>query len=365
MSVRRLESGRYQARVWARGRQVASRTFDRKRDADAWDRAQRTALAAGTWTDPVAGQTTVAELAERFLATKAHRTPSYRESLESSVARHVVPALGRRPISSVSPSDVDAWVSRMLRDHSIHTTRSAVGVLRQVFNIAVRDGWVSRSPVDHVRLPQQPRTEPRPLSAAQLAALVDEMPTTRDRLMTLVMGFGGLRFGEAAALRARCVVGNRLRLTESVTHGRGGVRWGDLKNHTARSVSLPPSVGAELRLYVERMDSATLVFGSSADTPLERGNWSSRVLEPAAACAGLPRVLPHDLRDTAASLAIAAGASVVVVARMLGHADASVTLKHYAAMFPDDLDDLALVLDGVRSSTGTAPARVDPRGVPK
>ena len=56
---------------------------------------------------------------------------------------------------------------------------------------------------------------------------------------------------------------------------------------------------------------------------------------------------PHDLRHTAASLAIAAGANVKAVQGMLGHASAAMTLDIYAGLFPDDLDNVGAVLDGV------------------
>ena len=55
---------------------------------------------------------------------------------------------------------------------------------------------------------------------------------------------------------------------------------------------------------------------------------------------GLPGLRPHDLRHTAASLAIASGASVKHVQRMLGHKDSAMTLNVYASLFEDDLDDL-------------------------
>ena len=51
-------------------------------------------------------------------------------------------------------------------------------------------------------------------------------------------------------------------------------------------------------------------------------------------------VASHDLRHTAASLAIASGASVKHVQRMLGHKDAAMTLNVYASLFEDDLDDV-------------------------
>ena len=54
-----------------------------------------------------------------------------------------------------------------------------------------------------------------------------------------------------------------------------------------------------------------------------------------------PRVTAHDLRHTAASLAISAGANVKVVQQMLGHARASMTLDTYAGLFQADVDEVA------------------------
>lgn len=59
----------------------------------------------------------------------------------------------------------------------------------------------------------------------------------------------------------------------------------------------------------------------------------------------MPRITPHDLRHTAASLAISAGANVKAVQRMLGHASAVMTLDTYADLFEDDLGSVAEVLD--------------------
>jgi integrase len=65
----------------------------------------------------------------------------------------------------------------------------------------------------------------------------------------------------------------------------------------------------------------------------------------------VPWITPHDLRHTAASLAVSAGANVKAVQRMLGHAKASMTLDVYADLFDADLDDVATNLDvAIRSA---------------
>lgn len=58
---------------------------------------------------------------------------------------------------------------------------------------------------------------------------------------------------------------------------------------------------------------------------------------------------PHELRNTAASLALSSGANVKAVQRMLGHANAARTLNVYSDLFDRDLDALAERMDDVAS----------------
>jgi integrase len=88
-----------------------------------------------------------------------------------------------------------------------------------------------------------------------------------------------------------------------------------------------------------------LVFTSPEGRVLRNTNFRPRFLDPAAERAGLLGLTPHELRHTAASLAIKAGANVKVVQQMLGHASAAMTLDVYAGLFADNLDEVADRLD--------------------
>ena len=89
---------------------------------------------------------------------------------------------------------------------------------------------------------------------------------------------------------------------------------------------------------------------------LRVSNYRTRVFAPAVTrCQRdddtFPAITPHDLRHTAASLAVSAGANVKAVQRMLGHAKASMTLDVYADLFDEDLDNVAANLDAaIRSA---------------
>jgi integrase len=84
------------------------------------------------------------------------------------------------------------------------------------------------------------------------------------------------------------------------------------------------------------------------------GRYAAAVKRARAADESFPRVSPHDLRHTAASLAISAGANVKAVQRMRGHASASMTLDTYAGLFGEDLDRVSDALDRARSDSVVA-----------
>lgn len=67
--------------------------------------------------------------------------------------------------------------------------------------------------------------------------------------------------------------------------------------------------------------------------------------DAAATEVGLEGLTPHEMRHTAAALAISVGANVKAVQRMLGHASAAVTLDTYADLCDDDLDAVSGALD--------------------
>lgn len=70
----------------------------------------------------------------------------------------------------------------------------------------------------------------------------------------------------------------------------------------------------------------------------------------------------HDLRHTAASLAISGGATVKAVQRMLGHESPVLTLSTYAGLFEDDLDELGEVMSAAFQATAVVPGTVPGAG---
>jgi integrase len=173
-------------------------------------------------------------------------------------------------------------------------------------------------------------------------------------LLIRVLAYTGLRFGELAALRVSRVdlMRRRLIIAESVTEVRGKAVFGTTKNHATRSVAAPRSLVDSLTEQLAGRGPGEFVFPAPRGGVLLLRNLRRQVFDPAVRAADLGKLTPHELRHTAASLAISAGANVKAVQRMLGHKSAAMTLDVYADLFDDDLDAVAERLDAATRKPG-------------
>lgn len=321
-----------------------SRSFSRKVDADRWLRGQLGGVDIGGWVDPRAGDVLYGAWSAGWVAglhVAAKTVAGYHSLLRSRVE----PVFGASSLGRITSQQVRRWVESMNAEGlSAATVTAARQVLHASLQAAVDDGLIARNPVARVKAPTPRPRRQRFLTADQLdclAAAAEVRSPGAGGLVTL-LGWSGLRWGEAAALRVGDVDPGRRRVKVrgAVSEVAGRLVYGDTKTHVARTVILP-------RFVIEHLpqggDPGALLFTAALGGPLRHSNWSRRVWKPAVAAAeGIPAGLViHDLRDTAASLMVASGASVKAVQRALGHASARVTLDVYAGLYEDDLEALA------------------------
>jgi integrase len=333
------------------GREV-SKAFDRKIDATRWLTQQTAAVDRGDYVSPKAGRLTVGEWAEVWMSGRVHLKPKTVASYRSLLDTRVLPKWQNVPLSRIAYSDVAAWVASMrAAGLSASRTRQSYHLLTSMLDDAVKDSRISRNPASGVDLPRLPRTERRYLTHAQLADLADGCGP--HRLLVLVLGYSGLRWGEVAGLRARRVdpLRGRIEVVESVADVNGWMVFGPPKTHQRRAVVLPRFLRAELAALVAGKAPDELVFPSRAGTPLRVQSFRRGHFDRAAESIGVPGLVPHELRHTAASLAIGSGASIKGVQSMLGHASAAMTLDRYGHLLGDELDAVADRMDAARADS--------------
>ncbi len=351
-SVKRRPDGKWRARYRdATGREHAKH-FARKVDAERWVATATAAVAKGDWVDPAMARITVEEWSKVWLATKTHLRPRTREKYESALRVWVLPRWGKVPLAAITHADLVRWVADIQADRSPAHTRHTLAVMSQMLNLAVRDGRLTRNVADGIAKPRLARPVQRFLSLEEVGRLAAELPEPYD-LMIVLLAFTGLRFGEVAGLRVRDV---------DLKRGRVNVNWsvaeladGSLhrdapKTYRRRAVPIPEILRARLEAHVAGHDPDDALFTASKGGPLRNSNFRHYFFDPAVRRAGLEPLTPHNLRDTAASLAVASGANVKAVQRMLGHASASMTLDVYSGLFDADLDDVAVRMNASASA---------------
>ena len=173
-----------------------------------------------------------------------------------------------------------------------------------------------------------------------------------------------LKVGRLDMLR-RCI-----EVAEAVSAPCGELVWNTTKSHSSRSVPFPAFLSAPLARRCEGKRRDELVFVGPDGGVLRSGNFRRRQFTIAVkACQtadlDFPAMSAHDLRHSAASLAVSSGANVEAVQRMLGHASAAMTLDVYADLFDGDLDAVAVALNrgAADSDVGKPWARDESRGI--
>lgn len=296
--------------------------------------------------------------------------PATMKQHRNAITNHLVPRMGKVRLASLTPADVDAYLTRT--DLHPQTLRHHRATLRRALADAVRDGLVTRNVAALSRPPRMRRTERTYLDAAAAMRLIEGTRGERIHAPLTVALATGLRQAELLALTWRDIDWNGPSLTVRHTLHRipnapkGVYPWvrRDTKtDKSRRTVTLVPFAVDALREQqaqqaadrggVVSLDA--LVFTTPGGHPVHGPNLLPP-LHAAQARLGLPLVTWHDLRHATATIMLAAGVPLPVISRMLGHSTMRVTADLYAHVVPelerdaaDRLQEALAAASGVRS----------------
>ncbi|HKU29260.1 MAG TPA: site-specific integrase, partial [Arthrobacter sp.] len=283
--------------------------------------------------------------------------------------KHMQPHLEHRTLASVTLPVINDWLRTFETDDA---RQRAYRQLGRMLQFAVDSGYLAANParnatINHVPKPA-PVREPAALTAPQLRALAEQAAVggryegaSHDAygLLILFAGTTGLRWSEVSGLRAGALrFGDSpevvVRTTLVPVDGRLEFRE-TTKGRKPRTVPIPGSVAAELEAHVKGVSFDALVFTSPSGAELRSSNFARRVFHPAVGrCQAFdpdfPEVVFHDLRRTAVTLAVSAGANVKLVQQIAGHSSAVTTMDVYAQLFAHDAQSSARAVDGLLSA---------------
>lgn len=311
------------------GRETES--FVRKGDAERHRDAINAALLSGSYVTEAAGRVTAAELYQQYLshqldgATKARR--------ESAWATWVQPKWSRTQVRRVTRSGVKAWIVELGKQGAKpETVESAMDVLRGILQVAQDDKRVVENVARGHKLPARTASHRHYLTHQQVwqpAEVIDQ----RYRTLVLLLVYSGMRFGEAAALTVGDLdlLRRVVRIRQQVSEVRGRLNQTPTKGKRRRELLIPQFLVEPLSIACQGKKWSDQIFAAPKGGTLRLNSWRTRQWASAVEAlteaddSDFPPATPHDLRHTAASLAVSAGANVLAVQRMLGHQSAVLT----------------------------------------
>lgn len=333
------------------------RGFRTKSKALAWESANRADMARGVWIDERLSSVPLKEVGDRWIESKRGLKPVSFMMYESRYRVHVRPAFGDRPVSSIRYSEVQQWISD-LRDSngkllSARTRQAVLSILRLILDDCVRDGRIAANPAAGISIKNNAPSRMIFLTYRELHALA--AASGKYETFILFAGYTGLRFGEICALAPEDIdfERGRVNVCKNAVWIGSKVHVGTPKNSKRRSVAYPAFLTPRLKLAARTARGNHLFPGRDGGYMRRPGttSWFAKAKKESGVD---PALTFHDLRHTAASLAIRSGANVKVVQEMLGHASAALTLDTYAGLFNDNLDEVAARMDSNVRDLGLA-----------
>jgi integrase len=312
IAKRRLTGGRlsWDATVRVRGYPTRCQAFRTKLEAENW--AARTEAAAQGRTLALGHTLTLADLLgavePRLRSPLAAALAYWRAELGHLRVRDVTPALLAEHRDRLLGAPTRSHGHKRTKPRSAATVRMYLATLSAVFKIGVRElRWCDHNPVRDIAFPTPAAGRTRFLSDQERTDLLAACKASDALLLYPLVLFlltCGCRRGEAYALR-----------WANVDLVRRWAIFPTTKNGDARGVPLVPAVVAELA-KLPRVNE--FVFPEDV----------TRAWRTALARANLADFRMHDLRHSAASTLVQAGANLAEVAQLLGHKDIRMTRRY-------------------------------------
>jgi integrase len=290
--------------------------------------------------------------------------PRTLEQYQQVARQYIIPVLGSIKLKDLRPDQIQAMYNAYLdRGMSRRNVIMVHAVLHRAFVHALKQGLVSRNPVDAVTRPKLQHTEMHTLDDKQVRTLLLAVQGTIWDAFYYVEITTGLRQGEILGLKWNDLDWHtkQLHVQRQVQriHGQGMVYSEPKTKAGRRVIVLGQTTIEKLRKHVElqqlerevaglRWKDNDLIFPTSIGTPVEPTNLLKRYKALLDQC-GLPDIRFHDLRHTAATLMLQQGVHPKVVQERLGHSEIGMTLNTYSHVIPSMQEDAADKMDEIIS----------------
>ncbi|GLU58626.1 tyrosine-type recombinase/integrase [Paenarthrobacter ureafaciens] len=301
---------------------------------------------------------TVGEMWPRYRGTKNNIGAGSQKAYDAAWALHIQARWADKRFRDVTAADVREWIPSLRTIHGKPLSAAyegyLMGVMKALLEHAVEARVITTNPMAKVKRRKKKQAVRRYLTVAQADALMAAARAEDERLIAaglcasvadtiMLMLRTGARRGEVAGVAAKHLYPRRYRLrVESDIDGDG--EEDETKTGEHRDLPVRGEVLAMLKRRANGANRDDVLLPAPDGRPWTRHTWR-HPWDRIRASTGIPDFDTHELRHTAVSWAIRAGANVKTVQRMVGHASAAMTLDVYGHLWDDQLDEVPVKVE--------------------
>lgn len=346
-------------------RRTKTVTYTSERNAEKQYRKFEQAVEDGLKRDPAVR---VSEIVDDYIASRKRKgmkamTINGYEIIKTRISE----TLGDPIAAKVTRKMVDDWIAKLSERYSPKTIRNTVSLLSSCYERSIDLEQLQRNPCRHAEIPERKKKPKVTLSEDTLmpfvAALRSKMDEDPDFVVAVeLMLFCGLRRSEVLGLKLESI--NEAKKTIHIERARHTLHGDYIEDGTKTEgsnsvLTLPEFVFFDVMKLIsiheencrrdKNLPSSDYLILNALHEPLHPNTLYFKLVTFDEKH-GFPRVTPHGLRHTYASMLKWLGRDVVEVQRQMRHSQLSTTLDIYTHLFQDagsvskgvasDLDDM-------------------------
>ncbi|MCR8963936.1 site-specific integrase [Brevibacillus halotolerans] len=273
------------------------------------------------------------------------------DNYSKAVLKRIIPALGHYKLKDMTIEHVQKYYLSLLAEGlSAEYIRYLHAIIRSFFKYQVRIQNITKNIIDFVDPPRISRKEQKTWTIQEATQLLEvakaDNPTYY--MIYLLALYTGLRRGELLALRWKdCdLVQRKISVYQTLYYAKQAFYFLEPKtSHSARLVSIPDYVVAELKRHKEWQEQLKKKLGNSyEDHDLVVANEIGRPIHPRSLTghfnrtiikANVPKIRFHDQRHTHATILLKLGEHIKIVSERLGHSNSAMTMNVYSHVTKD------------------------------
>lgn len=327
----------YRDELTGKNKHKVKRGFDKKKDADAWE---KDFLSQQYFDESLTMDNLIAEYIKN-LHTLFELESIKATTLETKIKHiniYVLPYFKNILVKNIKTKDVNNWLeniqSSKRKKLSSRTLNNAKMLLSQIFKYAIVNHGFKDNPVTNaetIRFRSNDERAPY-WTVEQYKLFYDNLQDETYKVFFNLLYWSGLRLGEALALTKNDITPYKINIDKTMVKFKNEFYISTPKTSTSiRTVEIPENLYYQIKNYMDRL------YIYDTDRIFELNPQTVRIyLYSKCEKLNLPKISPHILRHSYASLLYNKSKDILVVAKQIGHKNPSITYEVYSHMLPGE-----------------------------